>query len=150
MPIYEYQCDKCHHHLEAMEKMGDKPLRECPECGRHTLRRLVSAPRFRLSGSGWYETDFKSDGERKRNLVEKEQGDAAPSATATGDTAAATTPAPSPAPAPAKEGAPAESTSRRRTATAVAKPATAKTASKPKPKTRAAARPAARKSVRKR
>jgi putative FmdB family regulatory protein len=69
MPIYEYQCAKCGHHLEALQKISDKPLRECPECGRHTLKRLMSAPLFRLSGSGWYETDFKSDNETKRNLV---------------------------------------------------------------------------------
>ena len=71
MPIYEYQCDKCGHHLEALQKISDKPLRECPECGKHTLKRLMSAPLFRLAGSGWYETDFKSDKEQKRNLVEK-------------------------------------------------------------------------------
>jgi len=71
MPIYEYQCDKCGHHLEALQKISDKPLRECPECGKHSLKRLMSAPLFRLAGSGWYETDFKSDKEQKRNLVEK-------------------------------------------------------------------------------
>jgi putative FmdB family regulatory protein len=71
MPIYEYQCDKCGHHLEALQKISDKPLRECPECGKHRLKRLMSAPLFRLAGSGWYETDFKSDKESKRNLVEK-------------------------------------------------------------------------------
>jgi putative FmdB family regulatory protein len=71
MPIYEYQCDECGHHLEALQKISDKPLRECPECGRHTLKRLMSAPLFRLAGSGWYETDFKSDKEQKRNLLEK-------------------------------------------------------------------------------
>jgi putative FmdB family regulatory protein len=78
MPIYEYQCEKCGHHLEALQKLSDKPLRECPECGRHRLKRLMSAPLFRLAGSGWYETDFKSDKEQKRNLVEK--ADAAPAA----------------------------------------------------------------------
>ena len=46
---------------------SEKPLRECPECGKHTLKRLISAPLFRLAGSGWYETDFKSENERKRN-----------------------------------------------------------------------------------
>ena len=76
MPIYEYQCDKCGHHLEALQKISDKPLRECPECGKHSLKRLMSAPLFRLAGSGWYETDFKSDKEQKRNLAEK--GDAEP------------------------------------------------------------------------
>jgi len=89
MPIYEYQCDKCHHHLEALQKYSDKPLRECPECGKHALKRLMSAPRFRLAGSGWYETDFKSENERKRNLVEgndKKEGAAAEAATPSGDT----------------------------------------------------------------
>ena len=74
MPIYEYQCQKCHHHLEALQKFSDKPLRECPECGKHTLLRLMSAPMFRLTGSGWYETDFKSDKETKRNLAGKDDG----------------------------------------------------------------------------
>ena len=69
MPIYEYQCTKCDHHLEALQKISDKPLRECPECGKHSLKRLMSAPMFRLAGSGWYETDFKSDKENKRNLA---------------------------------------------------------------------------------
>ncbi len=81
MPIYEYQCGKCGHHLEALQKISDKPLRECPECGRHTLKRLMSAPMFRLAGSGWYETDFKSDKEQKRNLAQK--GDAEPAAVET-------------------------------------------------------------------
>ena len=70
MPIYEYECQKCGHTLEALQKFSDKPLRECPECGRHTLKRLMSAPLFRLAGSGWYETDFKSDKEKKRNLAD--------------------------------------------------------------------------------
>ena len=76
MPIYEYQCQKCAHHLEALQKISDKPLRECPECGKHTLKRLMSAPMFRLAGSGWYETDFKSDNEQKRNLAEKGEAEA--------------------------------------------------------------------------
>jgi putative FmdB family regulatory protein len=76
MPIYEYQCEKCHHHLEALQKIADKPLRECPECGRHALKRLVSAPLFRLAGSGWYETDFKSDKETRRNLAGREEATA--------------------------------------------------------------------------
>ena len=80
MPIYEYQCQKCHHHLEALQKFSDKPLRECPECGKHTLLRLMSAPMFRLAGSGWYETDFKSDKENKRNLAGKDEGPPAESA----------------------------------------------------------------------
>ena len=50
--------------------MTDGPLRKCPECGKSQLRRMVSAPSFRLKGGGWYETDFKGDKEKKRNLVE--------------------------------------------------------------------------------
>jgi putative FmdB family regulatory protein len=88
MPIYEYQCEKCHHHLEALQKFSDKPLRECPECGKHSLKRLISAPMFRLAGSGWYETDFKSDNERKRNLAGKD--DAPPADTGSSDKPAKT------------------------------------------------------------
>jgi putative FmdB family regulatory protein len=51
MPIYEYECTKCGHYLEALQKIADKPLRECPECGKHSLKRLVSAPMFRLSAA---------------------------------------------------------------------------------------------------
>ena len=71
MPIYEYQCQRCGYDHEALQKVSDSPLRKCPECGRLSLKRLVSAPRFRLAGSGWYETDFKSDKEKKRNLHDK-------------------------------------------------------------------------------
>jgi predicted nucleic acid-binding Zn ribbon protein len=53
-----------------MQKMTEAPLRKCPECGKSQLKRLVSAPQFRLKGSGWYETDFKNKSETKRNLVE--------------------------------------------------------------------------------
>ena len=71
MPFYEYQCKRCGHHLEAMQKVSDKQLKKCPECGKPALTRLMSAPVFRLKGGGWYETDFKSDGEGKRNLADK-------------------------------------------------------------------------------
>jgi putative FmdB family regulatory protein len=68
MPFYEYQCLACGKHHEALQKMSDKPLVKCPHCGKPKLKRLVSAPVFRLKGGGWYETDFKSDAEKKRNL----------------------------------------------------------------------------------
>ena len=69
MPIYEYRCGACGHHVEALQKMSDAPLRKCPDCGKSQLRRLMSAPQFRLKGEGWYETDFKNKNEIKRNLV---------------------------------------------------------------------------------
>ncbi len=73
MPIYEYQCDDCRYYLEVMQKISDQPLKKCPSCGHNALRKLISAPAFRLKGSGWYETDFKSEQERKRNLVTAEE-----------------------------------------------------------------------------
>ena len=69
MPFYEYQCAACGHHHEELQKVTDQPLRKCPACSRTTLKRLVSAPVFRLKGGGWYETDFKADKEQKRNLA---------------------------------------------------------------------------------
>ncbi len=73
MPIYEYQCDACGHSLEALQQFADAPLKKCPDCGKAKLRRLLSAPMFLLKGSGWYETDFKSDKEIKRNLDRPEK-----------------------------------------------------------------------------
>jgi putative FmdB family regulatory protein len=70
MPIYEYGCGSCGHTLEALQKLSDRLLKKCPECGKPALKRLMSAPAFRLKGSGWYETDFKSGDEKKRNLAE--------------------------------------------------------------------------------
>lgn len=67
MPIYAYACKSCEHELDALQKMSDDPLVDCPECGKPALKRLLSAPRFRLKGTGWYETDFKTD--NKRNLA---------------------------------------------------------------------------------
>ena len=65
MPIYEYACVSCDHHLEALQKMSEDPLVFCPECGEEGLRKKVSAAAFVLKGSGWYETDFKNSGKEK-------------------------------------------------------------------------------------
>lgn len=64
MPIYEYACKQCNHTLDALQKMSDDPLVDCPECGAPELKKMLSAPRFRLKGAGWYETDFKKDNQR--------------------------------------------------------------------------------------
>ena len=64
MPIYAYACKQCDHTLDALQKIADDPLVDCPECGESALKRLLSAPRFRLKGKGWYETDFKTDNQR--------------------------------------------------------------------------------------
>ena len=66
MPIYEYQCQKCGNELEALQKISDAPLTDCPECGAPELRKKISAAAFRLKGGGWYETDFKTG--NKKNL----------------------------------------------------------------------------------
>jgi putative FmdB family regulatory protein len=75
MPFYEYECQACKYYAEVMQKISDAPLTRCPSCGKRALKKLLSVPVFRLKGSGWYETDFKSDKENRRNLhgAEKEE-----------------------------------------------------------------------------
>lgn len=67
MPIYEYRCQSCAHELEALQKLSDQPLVDCPSCGQASLKKKVSAAGFRLKGGGWYETDFKS--KNQKNLA---------------------------------------------------------------------------------
>jgi putative FmdB family regulatory protein len=73
MPFYEYECSNCKFYVEALQKISDEPLRKCPSCKKRTMKRLVSAPVFRLKGGGWYETDFKSESEEKRNIAGKDE-----------------------------------------------------------------------------
>ena len=75
MPIYEYKCDQCGHHLEALQKISEEPLIYCPECGDAALRKQVSAAAFRLKGTGWYETDFKGDGKEKKKESGNDRSD---------------------------------------------------------------------------
>lgn len=77
MPIYEYACKHCDHTLTSLQKMNDDPLVDCPECGKPELKRLISAPRFRLKGGGWYETDFKKDNQRNLSKRDSEPEKAA-------------------------------------------------------------------------
>jgi putative FmdB family regulatory protein len=72
MPFYEYECSNCRYYAEVMQKITEQPLKKCPSCGKSTFKKLLSAPVFRLKGSGWYETDFKSDKENQRNLAASE------------------------------------------------------------------------------
>src|ERR1043165_950434 len=79
MPIYEYVCKACGAESEIMQKLSEPPAKECPVCHKKKLVKTMSAAGFRLSGGGWYETDFKSG--NKRNVVEKDappKTDAAP------------------------------------------------------------------------
>ena len=97
MPIYAFVCDSCGHQFERLQRLSDSDPTQCPECHAEQVRRQLTAPSFRLAGAGWYETDFKKDGDKKKNLAEK------PEASASG-TSAASAPAAS---APASEAKPA-------------------------------------------
>ena len=85
MPIYEYVCDKCGHHLEVMQKMSDKPLGKCPQC-RGRLEKIFSQTSFQLKGSGWYVTDYTGRGkaEKSEKPEKKEKKDAAATCATTG------------------------------------------------------------------
>lgn len=61
MPIYEYRCGECGHQKEFLQRMSDAPLKDCPECGKPSFNKLLSAAGFQLKGTGWYATDFKNN-----------------------------------------------------------------------------------------
>ena len=91
MPFYEYQCTKCGHEEEVLQKVSDAPLKKCPACGKSAMQKKVSAAAFRLKGGGWYETDFKSDnkknvaGDAKADTKAKEKAEPSTSKKASGD-----------------------------------------------------------------
>lgn len=69
MPIYEFECDDCGKRFDRLQKLSDPDPDTCPHCGKH-VHRCVTAPAFRLAGTGWYETDFKKPGDKKHNLAD--------------------------------------------------------------------------------
>ena len=85
MPFYEYECPSCKFYAEVLQKISDKPLKKCSSCGKTGFKRLISAPVFRLKGSGWYETDFKGDKDNKRNLAGAEREETKPATDAKAD-----------------------------------------------------------------
>lgn len=93
MPIYEYQCKACGHQLEALQKLSDEPLKDCPQCRQPALQKLVSAAGFRLKGGGWYETDFKRGGDKKKNLAGESSGSTSTSSPGTTPTSPSSAPA---------------------------------------------------------
>lgn len=101
MPIYAFACSACGHAFDRLQKLADADPTACPACVMEgSVGRQLTAPQFRLAGGGWYETDFKKDGDKKRNLADKVEGGGG-----SGDgpsTAAPAAPAPSATPAPAK------------------------------------------------
>jgi putative FmdB family regulatory protein len=133
MPFYEYECQACKFYTEVMQKITDAPLTKCPSCGKKSLKKLVSAPVFRLKGGGWYETDFKGDKENKRNLVGADRDE--PKAETKPESKAEAKDAKADSKPEAKEAKPAETkaaagAARRRSASAKAP---ARKAKKPKP-----------------
>lgn len=75
MPIYEYRCDQCGHQFEVLQKISDAPVKNCPKCNSNNPRRLVSAAAFKLKGTGWYETDFKTKKPKKGGEINKANQD---------------------------------------------------------------------------
>ena len=93
MPIYAYKCGSCGHAKDALQKITDAPLTQCPACGASAFSKQLTAPAFQLKGTGWYATDFKNGGNQ-------------PAAAPTGaDAAPAAAAAPAPTPAAASTGA---------------------------------------------
>ena len=97
MPIYAFRCAACGHSFDRLQKLSDADPTVCPECGAEQVSRQLTAPQFRLAGGGWYETDFKKDGDKKRNLAGKDESAPKSEPAAKSESA----PAPAPAPAPA-------------------------------------------------
>ena len=110
MPIYEFECTECGDTFERLQKLSDADPTDCPKCGAPRVKRKLTAPAFRLAGSGWYETDFKKDGDKKRNLAGKDDapksdakaGEGEAKKTDGGKTDAAPAKVEAPAPAKAK------------------------------------------------
>ncbi|CAN0623412.1 Regulatory protein, FmdB family [Burkholderia multivorans] len=101
MPIYAYRCEACGYAKDVLQKMSDAPLSQCPECGKDTFRKQVTAAGFQLKGSGWYVTDFRGGSggtSATATSTPSASGDAAPAASGT-DSAASSAPAAAAAPA---------------------------------------------------
>ena len=83
MPLYEYQCKKCGHRFEKIQKFSDKPIKKCPDCG-GPVEQMISAPAVQFKGSGWYVTDYAKKpapvadgGSKESKKDEKSKPDAA-------------------------------------------------------------------------
>jgi putative FmdB family regulatory protein len=85
MPIYEFECSACGDTFDRLQKISDPDPSVCPKCGASRIKRRLTAPAFRLAGKGWYETDFKKDGDRKRNLAAKDEAPKADTKAGDGD-----------------------------------------------------------------
>jgi putative FmdB family regulatory protein len=109
VPIYEYRCSTCGFQKEYLQKVSDPMLSVCPECGKQTFDKMLTAAGFQLKGGGWYATDFKHSGAKPAAKTGGENGGAGKTETAGGgksdgksETPAAPAPAPAAAASPAK------------------------------------------------
>lgn len=71
MPIYEYRCATCGFQKEYLQKVSEPRLTDCPECGKATFEKMLSAAGFQLKGSGWYVTDFRDSGSKPKDAASK-------------------------------------------------------------------------------
>lgn len=74
MPMYEYQCQHCGHHQEALQKFSDPPLKTCEACEKDALEKCISKSSFHLKGTGWYVTDYKDSGSGQAEAKTSETG----------------------------------------------------------------------------
>ena len=117
MPIYAYKCSSCGFAKDSLQKMSDAPLTVCPNCGKSTFEKQVTAAGFQLKGSGWYVTDFREGGGKKPADKSDKPGDtpdqksdaksAEPASGGSADAPAASPSAPAASPAPAVASTPA-------------------------------------------
>lgn len=83
MPIYAYACQACGHQMDKIQKFSDAPLVQCPECHEDALKKQLTAPSFKLKGTGWYETDFKNNGKKPADTKASASTNSASASTAT-------------------------------------------------------------------
>jgi len=73
MPIYDFKCTACGHQDEMMRKISAASTMDCPECHQETFSKMLSAPNFKLNGTGWYATDFKDNSKPKTQTETKSE-----------------------------------------------------------------------------
>ncbi|HEY2234021.1 MAG TPA: zinc ribbon domain-containing protein [Candidatus Angelobacter sp.] len=75
MPLYEYQCKKCKHKFEKIQKFSDRPIKKCPECG-SPVEKIMHAPNVQFKGTGWYVTDYGGKSDKSKSDSGQEKGGA--------------------------------------------------------------------------
>ena len=92
MPLYEYECDECHHRFERIQKFSDPPVETCPTCGKGPVKKLLSSPAIQFKGSGWYVTDYarKSSTDTSTKSTTSDTSSTSPSSSASASSATTT------------------------------------------------------------